>query len=354
MKKLLPLIVILAIVASCNPDEKKTSVELVIPHLAEPDLSGRVDNSGIAVTGDASDVSSSKAKLSAYANIPADADTAIFGIIYTEELPLSIMASKMIDASETDGDNMYVIPVSGLRPSTEYHYASYVFIGSHYHFGAIKSFTTTEYTLPGGAVDLGLSVKWGAANLGADSVEDYGDYFAWGEIEPHYYSRNPMIWREGKESGYFNDCYAWLDSSTDEYTKYCSRGDYGPVDDKTVLDMEDDAAYALLGEKWRMPTPDEWWELINNCSRTWTSENGVNGLLLTGPNNNSIFLPYTGYYSGTTLCDSGHWGDWWISSLDASQPCYAQAGNLTGDYDYIGETRFQRCDGLAIRPVMEY
>ena len=76
-------------------------------------------------------------------------------------------------------------------------------------------------------VDLGLSVKWATCNVGADSPEDYGDYFAWGETEP--------------KSTYDWDTYKWWQEDNDNMTKYCTNSDYGTVDNKTQLDLSDDA-----------------------------------------------------------------------------------------------------------------
>lgn len=346
MKFYLPLAVAIALLASCNPDEKKTQFELVIPHLDEPDLSNRIDNSGIAVSGDASEVGGTTAKITAYANLPETEEDVTFGIIYTKSLPLSILTSPMPTAGEIDENNMYVITLSRLSPVTEYHYASYVRVGNKYHFGAIQSFTTTKYTIPGGAVDMGLSVKWGAANLGADAIDDYGDYFAWGELEPYYEhgAEDDLVWKSGKENGYVWDSYSLGDGAT--FIKY------NDEDGKSVLDLEDDAANHTLGGKWRMPTREEWEELISNCSFTWETENGVNGLLAKATNGNSFFLPTTGYYKDTKCLDRGYWGDYWTSSILDYVPWYINFdSDLSISPQTYGPIHFY---GLAIRPVMEY
>ena len=132
------------------------------------------------------------------------------------------------------------------------------------------------------AVDLGLSVKWANVNVGAISPEDYGDYFAWGETE----LKTDYSWSTYK-----------FELGTDEngpFSKYVTNSSYGTVDNKTVLDPEDDAAHVNWGGSWRMPTDAEWTELRTKCTWTWTSE--VNGMLVTGPNGKSIFLPAAGDY----------------------------------------------------------
>ena len=133
-------------------------------------------------------------------------------------------------------------------------------------------------------VDLGLpsGTLWATCNVGANTPEEYGDYFAWGETE----SKNSYFW----------DDYKWFTDG--KISKYCyddSNSYNGIVDDKMVLDVEDDAAYINWGSSWRMPTKAQRDELDDYCTRTYTQLNGVNGFMLTGPNGNSIFLPKAGY-----------------------------------------------------------
>ena len=134
-------------------------------------------------------------------------------------------------------------------------------------------------------VDLGLpsGTLWATCNVGADSPEEYGDYFAWGEIEP-------------KES-YTWETYKWCEGTAETLTKYCVNSEYGYkgfTDGKTELDPEDDAATVNMGAAWRMPSAEQTKELIDNCSHEWTQLNGVNGFLVTGPNGSQIFLPAAG------------------------------------------------------------
>ena len=115
-------------------------------------------------------------------------------------------------------------------------------------------------------VDLGLSVKWATCNVGATTPEGYGDYFAWGETQP----KTTYNWSTYK---YCNGSYYTL-------TKYCVDYSYGTVDNKTTLELTDDAARVNWGGKWRMPTKAEYNELKNssNCTWTWTQKSGVRGL----------------------------------------------------------------------------
>ena len=218
-------------------------------------------------------------------------------------------------------------------------------------------------------VDLGLpsGLKWASFNLGASKSEEYGDYYAWGEIEPYYYSLNPLSWNEGKEAGYAWPSYKWCMGSGTTLTKYCSDSSYGYngfMDNNIVLDLEDDAAFQTLGDNWRMPTIKEWAELKSSCSWDWTSINGVFGRKVTGPNGNSIFLPAAGIISDTSRDYSGLIGMYWSSSyatrriMDPS----SDLPDIPGDawILYFAEQGYpywdmssQRCIGYAIRPVSE-
>lgn len=194
----------------------------------------------------------------------------------------------------------------------------------------------------GNAVDLGLSVKWADRNVGASSPEDYGDYFAWGETEP--------------KEVYNRSTYKWCKGSIKSQTKYCTDPYYGNNDfwdNKTTLDPDDDAATANWGSGWRMPTIVELGELTHKCTWVRTTQNGVYGCKVTGPNGNSIFLPASGYRSKSDLTDVGPYEDYyevyyWASDLfsitPSNSPYYLGYG-----YWYIGN----RDEGYSVRPVCQ-
>ena len=140
-------------------------------------------------------------------------------------------------------------------------------------------------------VDLGLSVKWATCNVGATEPWEYGGYYAWGETE--------------EKSKYQWGTYKWCNGNLNSITKYCTDSDHDHVDNKNVLDPEDDVAHVKWGGSWRMPTKDEIEELRDNCTWQWTTLNSVNGYKVTGPNGNSIFLPASGifFYSGISTRD---------------------------------------------------
>ena len=201
------------------------------------------------------------------------------------------------------------------------------------------------------AIDLGLpsGLKWASCNLGATKPEEYGDYYAWGEVEPYYSSQDPLTWKDGKGNGYAWSSY--FDNPSGDGTTFEK---YDNVK-KIVLDLEDDAAHVNLGGNWRMPTDAEWIELRAECTWTWVLDyngSGVNGMLVSSSNGNSIFLPASGFRDGTSLIVAGSRGIFWSSSLDLDFPY--RAWNVHFDTDIIYENYDSwRCCGSSIRPVTE-
>ena len=200
---------------------------------------------------------------------------------------------------------------------------------------------------PGGDheyVDLGLpsGTLWATCNVGANSPEEYGDYFAWGEIQPknEYYPINYQ---------YFNN------GDPHSITKYCTDSNHGFngfIDNLTVLLPEDDAATANWGSGWRMPTKEEWQELFQNTSHIWTTRNGVSGKLFTATNGNCLFLPAAGLHDGDVLHNEGSIGSYWSSSLDPEKPYWAidYYSDSWHNYMYYYGSRFF---GLSVRAVRE-
>ena len=112
---------------------------------------------------------------------------------------------------------------------------------------------------------------------------------------------------------------------------------------------EDDAATANWGSDWRMPTKEEWQELYNNTTHTWTTQNGVNGRLFTAANGSSLFLPAAGYRGGSSLFLAGSYGGCWSSSLYTGNPYYAWSFYFDSDRYNMGYA--DRYYGLSVRAV---
>ena len=190
-------------------------------------------------------------------------------------------------------------------------------------------------------VDLGLSVKWATCNVGATKPEEYGDYFAWGEVEP----KEVYDW----------STYKWCNGSYDSLTKYNNSSSYGIIDNKTVLDASDDAATANWGGAWRMPTKEEQDELRENCTWTWTTENGVNGYRVTsnkeGYTDKSIFLPAAGYRDDSSLNSAGSYGFYWSGSLLTLTDYPYNAYELDFNSGSVYWSSSGRGCGQSVRPV---
>ncbi len=189
-------------------------------------------------------------------------------------------------------------------------------------------------------VDLGLpsGLLWATCNVGADIPEDYGDYFAWGETA----TKDDYDW----------STYKWCNGDWGNLvlTKYCTDSYYGTVDNKTVLDPEDDAAHVNRGGDWRMPTTEEWIELHDKCTWTWTTLGGKNGYCVTGSNDKFIFLPAAGYRPGTVVSNAGSGGYYWSSSLYSSDPSDAYFMGFDSGFVYP-QYYNSRYYGLSVRPV---
>lgn len=201
-------------------------------------------------------------------------------------------------------------------------------------------------------VDLGLSVKWATCNIGATTPEGAGNYYAWGETQTkREYSTSTYPFFKPDYSKYI------VTIGGKEYntiiTKYCKDGKHGEEDGKDTLESSDDVAYVSLGKDWRMPTKDEWQELIDNCTWVWTSLNGVNGYLVTSKKprfaGRSIFLPVTGCYQEKLINDTDSRGDYWSSSLNTKLSTTACRCVFTKDFfELVNSSRW---DGGIVRPV---
>ena len=189
-------------------------------------------------------------------------------------------------------------------------------------------------------VDLGLTsgTLWATMNVGASSPSDYGDYFAWGEVSGYNNGKNSFSW----------STYKYCNGSMSSMTKYCISGSNGNVDNKTELELSDDAARHNWGGSWRMPSNAQFKELYSECTWTWTTLDGVSGYRFSSKKNaNSLFLPAAGYRS-TSLSSAGSNGYYWSRSLYESSRAYvldfssSNIGPSNNDYRYYGQ---------SVRPV---
>ena len=185
-------------------------------------------------------------------------------------------------------------------------------------------------------VDLGLSVMWADANVGAENPEDYGSYFSWAEtIQKNYYDFNTYAYSNGYKT----------------MTKYCVNSSQGSVDNLTTLLPEDDAASVYMGGTWRTATRAEWQELIDNCSISCDTVNTHPGFRFTASNGKSIFIPRSGntWFSINYIGSQGRDLYYWTSSLDLEHCEKAYVIMLQSGIPAL--TTYDRMPGGTIRGV---
>ena len=304
-------------------------------------------------TGDASDILYTQATLGGSFSIegldaPTLTNTMAVGFEYATSVELTDEVKRKISSS-CNSDGSFQRTITSLMPGTKYYYRAVLAIYEDgvvkiIKEGEVKSFTTEPYPIPQ-AVDMGTvvngkTIKWASFNLGAGKPEEYGDYFAWGETAP--------------KENYHMSTYKWCNGSYSTFTKYNTKSSYGTVDNKTVLEPEDDVASVKLGGKWRMPTDAEWTELRTMCTWTWTDNyngTGVAGRIVSATNGNSIFLPAAGGRNDTYLNGAGSYGNYWSSSLNTAGP--DDAYDVVFSSDNVDRLDDDRNDGLSVRPVSE-
>ena len=196
-------------------------------------------------------------------------------------------------------------------------------------------------------IDLGLpsGTLWATSNVGAESPEDVGDYFAWGETEP-----------KDVPTEYYNFTnYLYCKGTGLTLTKYCSQSSYGYngfTDELTELLPGDDAATINWGSDCQMPSKEQFQELIQYSTITLTTQNGVSGRKVTSNiNGKSIFFPFTGYFFENGISDKDKQAYYWSRSLYTSEPAYSQALTFYTNINNISCSRQIRAFGCCVRPV---
>lgn len=199
----------------------------------------------------------------------------------------------------------------------------------------VNNVNGVEYNLYGlnghGYVDLGLpsGTIWATCNVGASSPEEYGDYFAWGEVEPKSsYNWNNYIYGSGTPLQKYNE---------DDW--------------KAGLDIQDDAAHINMGGHWVMPSKAYVDELVNGTTSSWETLNGVNGRRFTGSNGNSIFIPASGYKMNSSSSYAGSSGFLWERSIDLSQSANGMYYSF-GSSGSISTSSMSRMTGLCVRGII--
>lgn len=188
------------------------------------------------------------------------------------------------------------------------------------------------------AVDLGLSVRWASANLGARTETENGYFYAWGEVAP-------------KEGRYEWESYKWCASIYEgnrdysKFSKYVTDSKWGEMDGKTRLEPEDDAAHVFMGGEWRMPTPDEFQELADKCTFEVVTLLGHSVIKVTGPNGNCIYFPKAG---STSVVDEIYC---WTSDMTPAANHHAICYHIQSFWATVFKMWEDRCAGLTVRAV---
>ena len=263
-------------------------------------------------------------KISAQYNYPVELETVKIYLSEKEDMS----GAESYDCN-VEGKT-FSVEVNGLKERTIYYYCYEYDKGYDKEKCDVRGSFTTMYC-GHDYVDLGLSVKWATCNVGAETPEEYGDYYAWGETTT-------------KADYSLSNCPTYGLSISELKSQ-------GYIDGEGNLTPQHDAATANWGGDWRMPTGAEQEELLNNCTWNWTTQNGVKGYKVTGPNGNSIFLPAAGYRDGSSLGLAGSRGSYWRSAPGKFyNDNYACSLYFNSSKPYMGNC--YRYTGLSVRPVL--
>jgi hypothetical protein len=285
----------------------------------------------VVVTTTLTNVTPTSAVVSGTVTLPESCHVFLRGICWGTEQNPDIDGNH---TSEGSGTGMFTSILAGLNLGITYYARAYIVSDYGLAYGNELSFTTDTHEF----VDLGLpsGLLWATCNVGAYSLWDYGDYFAWGETQSK--------WEYDLST--YQHCYGEWNT----LTKYCNSFSFGvSIDNLTTLLPEDDAATANWGGDWRTPSKEEWEELCQNTTHSWTTQNGFYGWLFTASNGNSLFLPASGYYD-EYWSGFDFFGYYWSSSLYTTNSNHAwlfyfnSSSNSYMNHEY-------RFYGYSVRPV---
>ncbi len=276
----------------------------------------------VAVTGDAIEIGSMTAEIDGTVNLDQNTSATVYVEYSTQS---SFQQSNEVQVNKPTG-RTFSVKLTALQSETKYYYRTgvkfWVSNKQQTYLGEAKTFTTKKLSEAEMYVDLALpsGTLWATMNIGAKSPAGVGDEFAWGETAP----KNTYDWHT----------YKWCNGTYKTLTKYCTDSYYGTVDNKTELDLEDDAAYVNWGPEWRIPSREQIIELKNGCTSEKVTLNGVSGLLLTSKKNGAtLFLPAVRCWSR-----DGAYSDYKASYM------YVWDGELTW-------SSADRYYGYSVRPV---
>ncbi len=255
-------------------------------------------------------------------NVTSDGNLTVTarGVCWSTSPNPTINNSKTTNGS---GTGSFTSNITGLTDGTTYYVRAYATNSKGTAYGEEKNFTTVSLINGHEWVDLGLpsGLKWATSNVEHNYPATYSNFYAWGETttKASYDQSNSVTYNQ-------------------EISDFSGNATY-------------DAARANWGSTWRMPTKTEMEELKNNCTWTWTTQSGINGMRVTGPNGNSIFLPAMGKFDGSSQFGTTGYGYYWSSTPDESDTYGAY-------YLYFDSGRhtvycLDRYYGYTVRPVSD-
>lgn len=308
------------------------------------------DGALIVAAAEPTDVGAINATLNAFVayNVPDEA-VCWFLIDPDASSVEDLISSAHNKIAERTSDTEFSLTLTDLPYNMKFCYTAAVEINGKKYYADTAYFFTTHLTE--GPVDMGLSVKWAATNVGANKPESNGGLYQWGGLTNVRVPEKAVAWNNcpyhsGKDS--YKGWTKYIPSSMSSYW-----GGSGKPDNKLVLDLSDDIAHKKLGGKWRIPTYEEWEELFENCTTTWMTINDVPGRLFTsskpGYTGNCIFLPAAGLLMSDEAGNVGIEGYYWTSTVNEDRPSMAYMAGVSNMFPTWGF--WPRYYGESIRPV---
>lgn len=293
-----------------------------------------LDYKPVVTTGDMESVGYFDAKIAGCISVGQDnLDISEAGIVVSVNRDDVTTKGKKTVANACKDGEYFTLNVTGLADEQEYYYRTYLISpDGQTYYGSISSFKTRKM-----AVDLGFGTLWAACNIGADEPEEYGSYYAWGEIST--------------KDTYNFSTYKFQTQKTNKYNTDTTSAN---VSSLLYIEPADDAAHVNWGGDWHIPSVDEWDELFNYCYRDFVTQNNVMGIRFTSKvNNESIFIPFSGIRYEKELRGDGSI----VAFFERDLWFCAGAYGYWYVYWYNDDSAFNvprdlcRWHGLTIRPV---
>jgi len=320
-------------------------------------------------TGDITSTATSSSISLDLENLYVDEDNEL--VIYVAALPTTTGELQLTAVTDEGAEYTASLASKTLESGKAYRYTA-----SDFTFSADGRIDGHEY------VDF-ITVRFATMNIGATTPWDIGNYYAWGETKAYREEdkSNLINYNYNNQQSYVKtiyswETYKWCNETENSLTKYCTDSSFGTVDNKTVLDQEDDVAAINWGGGWHTPTIGDFMQLTRNSFWVWTSNyNNTNlsgfivfkakrysdrGRIVYGGNNGSgyslydahIFLPVTGYRENNQLNDADTDGYYWTKDL--REPSNDKSSSLQIQSHFVStSTDAYRIYGQCVRAAFD-